>query len=146
MDEATVRITIDAPKPYFLAKMTYSTAAIVDMHTVEAGGDDWWRGEVNGSGPYMLHQWSEGEVLILKRFDGYYQPSSLEYAVFPIHRRLPIVRQVEDVPTVVELEGGHLLRYMADEIDAVFVGSPNVDDKLSGQLAVFPQLNTFFVG
>ncbi|MEX2373183.1 MAG: ABC transporter substrate-binding protein, partial [Dehalococcoidia bacterium] len=36
IDERTIAFTIDAPKPYFLAKLTYPTAFVVDRQEVEA--------------------------------------------------------------------------------------------------------------
>ena len=39
LDDYTLEITIDAPKPYFLAKLTYSTAFVVDQENVESGPD-----------------------------------------------------------------------------------------------------------
>ena len=41
VDERTVRITIDAPKEYFLAKLAYPSSAVVDRLTVEPLGEDW---------------------------------------------------------------------------------------------------------
>ena len=35
LDDYTVQITIDAPKPYFLAKLTYPTAFVVNKENVE---------------------------------------------------------------------------------------------------------------
>lgn len=84
VDERTVRITIDEPKEYFLAKLTYPSGAVVDHRTVEPLGFDWWMSEdINGSGPYRLAQWDEEEVVILQRFDNYHTPASLEYLVSP---------------------------------------------------------------
>ena len=39
IDDLTLRITIDAPKAYFLAKLTYPTAYVLDQETVELGHD-----------------------------------------------------------------------------------------------------------
>ena len=39
VDDRTIRIEIDAPKAYFLAKLTYPTAYILNRDNVEAGGD-----------------------------------------------------------------------------------------------------------
>ena len=38
VDDQTLQITIDAPKAYFLAKMTYPTAYVLDRTVVEPGG------------------------------------------------------------------------------------------------------------
>ncbi|MEJ2047497.1 MAG: ABC transporter substrate-binding protein, partial [Dehalococcoidia bacterium] len=45
----TLEVTIDAPKSYFLYKMTYPTAFVVDRNNVSSGGE-WWR-QPNGTGP-----------------------------------------------------------------------------------------------
>ena len=77
VDERTVRITIDEPKEYFLAKLTYPSAAVVDRNTVEPLGFDWWMSDdINGSGPYRLLRWEEEEVVILQRFDDFHTPAS----------------------------------------------------------------------
>ena len=49
LDDYTLEITIDAPKPYFLAKLTYPTAFVVDQENVESGAD--WTSRPNATGP-----------------------------------------------------------------------------------------------
>jgi small nuclear ribonucleoprotein (snRNP)-like protein len=48
VDDHTLRVTIDAPKPYFLYKLTYPVAFVVDRANV-ALGDDWYRRCTSGS-------------------------------------------------------------------------------------------------
>ena len=55
LDEHTLQVTIDAPKPYFLLKLTYPTAFVVDKANVESG-EEWFR-TPNGTGPYKLTEW-----------------------------------------------------------------------------------------
>ena len=66
----TIEITIDQPKAYFLAKLTYPTAYVVDRENVEASPD--WANSPNGSGPFMLSEWQPDELLVLARNDQYY--------------------------------------------------------------------------
>ena len=42
IDDHTLSITADATKPYFLAKLTYSTAFVLDRENVE-GNPNWFR-------------------------------------------------------------------------------------------------------
>ncbi len=56
LDEHTLQVTIDAPKPYFLLKLTYPTAFVVDKENVESS-DEWFR-QPNGTGPYRLREWT----------------------------------------------------------------------------------------
>ena len=66
----TLEVTIDAPKSYFLSKLTYPTAFVVDRANVESGGE-WWR-QPNGTGPFKLRQWDENSLLVLEKNDLYY--------------------------------------------------------------------------
>ena len=137
VDERTVRITIDEPKEYFLAKLTYPSAAIVDRRTVEPLGFDWWMSDdINGSGPYRLARWEREEVVVLQRFDDYHRPASLEYVISP-QAALPGV--------------GGLAMYLSDAWDGIPVGTGSLDfvresETLSDQLLEFPQLTTYYVG
>ena len=135
VDERTVRITIDAPKEYFLAKLAYPSSAVVDRLTVESLGEDWWMSDdVNGSGPFRLLRWDE-EVVILQRFDDYHTPVSLEYLISPL----------------AALRGaGALDMYQTDAWDGLFVGARSLDSvredpALSGQLREYEQLTSYFV-
>ena len=65
VDERTVRITIDAAKPYFLAKLTYPTAFVVDRQQVESNPRNWTR-RPNGTGPFTLAEWRLGERIVLQ--------------------------------------------------------------------------------
>ena len=137
VDERTVHITIDEPKEYFLAKLTYPSAAIVDRRTIEPLGFDWWMSDdINGSGPYRLARWEREEVVVLQRFDGYHRPASLEYVISP-QAALPGV--------------GGLAMYLSDAWDGIPVGTGSLDfvresETLSDQLLEFPQLTTYYAG
>ena len=71
IDERTIEVTIDAPKAYFLAKLTYPTAFVVDPENVEADPENWTR-KPNGTGPFTLAEYVVGERLVLARFDEYH--------------------------------------------------------------------------
>jgi ABC-type transport system substrate-binding protein len=71
-DAHTVSVQIDAPKAYFLAKLTYSTAFVVDREQVEGQGDDWMR-KPNGTGPFVLESLSRDKI-VLARNERYYGP------------------------------------------------------------------------
>ncbi len=70
IDDYTLEVTIDAPKSYFLSKLTYSTAFVVDRANVESGSE-WWRSP-NGTGSFKLRQWDEESLLVLEKNDLYY--------------------------------------------------------------------------
>jgi oligopeptide transport system substrate-binding protein len=134
VDHQTIKITIDAPKAYFLAKMTYPTASIVDSETIDAQGVEWWRGTVNGSGPFSLNKWEKGEVLVLERFDRYPIPSTLQHAVFPFNL------------------GSPMQLYEADLTDIAFISGSAIDRALdpangiTDELRIFPQFTSTYVG
>ena len=77
IDDTTLQITIDAPKAYFLAKLTYPTAFVVDSSQVMANPN--WTDKPNGSGPFKLKEYKIGERIILERFDEFYkEPAKLD--------------------------------------------------------------------
>jgi ABC-type transport system substrate-binding protein len=70
LDDHTLVVTIDGPKPYFPAKLAQPVAFVVQADNVDDGAD-WWR-HPDGTGPFVLDRWREGEVVILKRNEAYY--------------------------------------------------------------------------
>ena len=105
IDDLTLQVTIDAPKAYFLAKLTYPTAYVVDKSVVESGGKSWWIDNPVGTGPFSLAEYRIGERIILERNENYY-------------------REKAGVDTVVlNLAGGQAMAmYENDEIDITGVG------------------------
>ena len=80
IDDHTLRVTIDGPKPYFLNKLTYPTAAVVDRLNIEAGPD--WYHMPNGTGPYRLARWEPGKMIVYERnSDFYLKPPAIPYIV-----------------------------------------------------------------
>jgi len=76
-----LEVTIDEPKAYFLYKMSYVTAFVVDVMNVEMG-DRWWL-EPNGTGPFELNAWSQGSSIVLERNDDYYgEVAKIQRVVF----------------------------------------------------------------
>ena len=109
INERTIEITIDAPKSFFLAKMTYPTAFVLDRENIEANPKNWFR-KPNGTGPFNITEYKVGETLILSRHDAY-------------HLGPAKVAEVEMI-----LSGGtSMLMYENDEIDISGVGLADLD-------------------
>ena len=105
----TIEITIDASKSFFLAKMTYPTAFVLDRENIEANPKNWFR-KPNGTGPFKMTEYKVGETLILSRHDAYHLGSAK-------------VAEVEMI-----LSGGtSMLMYENDEIDIAGVGLADLD-------------------
>ena len=135
IDDQTLQITIDQPKPYFLAKLAYPTAFVLDRATVEAGGSDWTRNP-NGTGPFKLKEYVIGDRLVLERNDNYYlEPAYLD--------------RVE-----MNLAGGQsMAMYQNDEIDVTGVGlfdlEPILDPNnplFDEQLVAPPGFEVIYIG
>ncbi|MBC8429680.1 MAG: peptide ABC transporter substrate-binding protein, partial [Dehalococcoidia bacterium] len=89
VDDYTLRVTIDAPKSYFLSKLTYPTAFVVDRADVESGGE-WWRNP-NGTGPFKLKQWDESSLLVLEKNELYYgEVAKVNLVVFQLWGGVPM--------------------------------------------------------
>ena len=89
VNDYTLKVTIDAPKSYFLSKLAYPTAMVVDKFNV-AEGSNWWR-QPNGTGPFKLNKWQPGESLVLERNNEYYGDiAHLEFVEFQYLSGLPM--------------------------------------------------------
>ena len=80
IDDHSLQVTIDAPKPYFLLKLTFATAFILDKANVESG-EEWYR-RPNGTGPYKLVEWTRFERKVYEANNDFYLgPPSIPYIV-----------------------------------------------------------------
>ena len=134
IDDHTLSITIDAPKAYFLAKLTYPAAFVLDRNNVE-GNPDWIR-KPNGTGPFRLSEYEPGEVIRLTGNEFY-------------HLGPPKLGEVKFI-----LSGGDsLLMYENDEIHVTGVGLLNLESVLDPSnplsqevLQAPPSFNVTYVG
>lgn len=131
LDEHTLRITIDAPKAYFLAKLTYPTAFVVDRENVKQRD---WLEQPNGTGPFKLQEHSKQRI-VLQRNEHYY-------------RNRPKLEQV-----IFFLSGGSpMSMYENGELDIVDVGPADIErvrdptNPLHAELSVVPQLDIQYLG
>jgi len=136
VDDRTLEITIDAPKAYFLAKLTYPTAFALDRENVEKGGRT-WTDRPNGTGPFKLAEFKLGERLVLERNASFYGEPK------------PSVDKIN-----FNLAGGSaMIMYENGELDATPVGLADIErvldptNPLNKELTVVaPTLTTFFIG
>ena len=116
IDQQTIQITIDAPKPYFLAKLSYPTSYVLDRDVVTAGGRNWWLENPVGTGPFKLTEYKIGERIVLTRND--------DYHLGPID-----IHKIE-----MYLGGGQsMAMYENDEIDITGVGLFDLERVLDKQ-------------
>ena len=126
VDDHTLELSIDAPKSYFIAKLTYPTGFVLDRGNVE-GDDDNWIFQPNGTGPFRLERYDVGEAIVLSRNEHY-------------HLGPPFLDEVEFI-----LSGGDaMLMYENDEIHITGLGLTDLErvqdpaNPLSAELATAP--------
>lgn len=136
VDDYTLELTIGEPKVYFLAKLTYPTAFVVDQEAVESGGRAWATDNPNGTGPFKLDHYSFNEEIVLVPNERYYGEPK------------PSVDRV-----VYSLAGGSIMtRYETDELDVVPVGLADIDrvldpnDPLNQELVEVETLSLGYLG
>ena len=82
IDDQTLEVKIDAPKPYFIAKLTYPVTFVVNRENVESGGENWTDDAV-GTGPFVLKSYEIGVSLVLERNANYWDtPAYLDEVHF----------------------------------------------------------------
>lgn len=64
-DDHTLRLTIDAPKAYFLAKLTYPTGYAVCKEEVEKTAGQVTDRSAIGTGPFKLTEYTQGDRMVL---------------------------------------------------------------------------------
>ncbi len=132
LDTKVLRVTIDAPKPYFLAKLTYPVAFVVDQQQVSNPA---WERTPNGTGPFKLDIWRDDQLILLSKNEDYYG------------------EQGNVVQVRYEMDGGlSFARYELDEIDVVGIGGSTLErardpnEDFSADLRTIPSLCTTFIG
>jgi len=132
IDDKTLQITIDAPKAYFLAKLTHPTAFVVDESNVEAGAS-WWQ-HPSGTGPFKLEEWKKGEHIVFERNELFYRgQAKLEKVTF-------------------FLTGKPMMMYENGDIDITGVGTANIErvldpiNPLNEQLVTATELSVWYIG
>ena len=124
VDEQTIRFTIDAPKAYFLAKLTYPSGFILDQANVETGEN--WFETPNGTGPFRLAEYEIGETLRLARNEYY-------------HLGPPHLDEVEMI-----LSGGsRMILFENDEIDVTGVGLADLERVLDPTSELNPLVHDY---
>jgi ABC-type transport system substrate-binding protein len=121
LDDHTLQVTIDAPKSYFLLKLTYPVAFIVDKANVESGED--WVYHPNGTGPYRLTEWRWKEYVIYEANQDFYLGApSIPYVVIKFYA------------------GDDVRLFETREVDIAGVGSSDVDRMLDPAEPLHSQL------
>ncbi|MFC1995477.1 peptide ABC transporter substrate-binding protein [Chloroflexota bacterium] len=133
LDDYTLEVTIDEPKSYFLSKLTYPTAFVVDSADVESG-KGWWR-HPNGTGPFKLRKWEENSLLVLERNELYYgELAKVNSVTFHVWGGRP------------------MNMYETGEIDVTSIGLDYIDKVTDEagpfyrELSVVPELSFYYIG
>ncbi len=134
VDEGTLEVTIDAPKQYFLYKLAYTTAFIVDTEQITANPRRWTQ-KPNGTGPFKLKEWKLGERLVLEAYERH-------------HLGAPKLKTVR-----VELSGGSaLVAYEDGDIDVTGVGLDDLQriqdpsDELNDEYQTVQRMSVDYIG
>jgi oligopeptide transport system substrate-binding protein len=144
VDELTLRLTIDEPKGFFPAKMTYPTAYVLDRENVESGPE--WFLEPNGSGPFVLEDIDEN-IIILARNDAFYgdPKPTLERVIYLVNAPINSMTGYEE--SLAQLGLPEDVTYDAIPIgvnDLSRATDPN--NPLSQEFVSTPELNVSYVG
>ena len=128
IDDMTLAITIDAPRPYFPQTSTFPTLFPARLDVIEAHGAEWTKPEnIVGNGAYTLTEYIPQERLTRERNSTYWNNDAT------------ILESVSAL--IINDENAALTRYLAGELDKVPVPSgqyPNLLAEYPDQTHSFP--------
>lgn len=108
LDDYTLEVRLTAPVVYFLAKLAYPVAYVVD--TANSAQPD-WEHNPNGTGPFTLQTWQDDEIIVLARFDDFYrEPAQVAHVVYDLGAGLPLSLYETDAIDLVGIGGDTLER------------------------------------
>lgn len=132
LDDHTLEVRLVAPVVYFLQKLAYPVAFVVDRENVSQSN---WDHQANGTGPFLLQTWEDDDILILTRNDLFYrEPAQIEHLVYLLGPNLPLSLYEQDQIDLVGVGGDTLTR----------VQDPN--DPLAADLRLTASLCTTSIG
>jgi len=133
IDAQTLEVTLDGPKAYFLAKLTYPTAYVYEVSQAKRAPTTWMFNP-DASGPYKVRKFVENEIFVFERNDFYYAPPAIPYVAF------------QSLSSV-----SRLSLYQDGIVDIVYLGGEDAqqvrqqDDSLHDQWQSVPSLCTYYV-
>lgn len=96
LNERSIRIELDTPKAYFLAKLSYPTSFILNKNNVENNNNNWLESPV-GTGPFILDTYTVGKEIILKRNDFFWDRKAyLEKVILNLSGGVPMAMYEND--------------------------------------------------
>jgi oligopeptide transport system substrate-binding protein len=133
LDSYTLQVNIKTAVTYFLEKMAFPTAFVVEKANVQSG-DKWWQHPV-GTGPFKLQQWQTDNMVVLQRNEDFHgTKANLSKVVFHL------------------FNGNPMDLYQQGDIDVTLVGSGYMGlvtdpaNPISKELHTFPELSVYYIG
>jgi oligopeptide transport system substrate-binding protein len=135
VDDKTLQIMLDAPRPYFLAKLTYPTGYVVCKEAVDKAGPTWNEQAIVGTGPFKLRSY-QGEYKIVLAANPDY------------HGEKPILEGIER--PVNKDSNSRQTAYETGGLDYVDIERPELqriqsDPVLSKELKQFDRANIYYL-
>jgi oligopeptide transport system substrate-binding protein len=108
VDDYTLEVRLTAPIVYFLPKLAYPVAFVVDAANVAMPD---WEHQPNGTGPFTLQSWTDDTWLVLARYDRtYLEPARAATLVYDLGAGLPLALFENGQLDLVGLGGADLAR------------------------------------
>lgn len=132
VDDLTLEITLDGPKPYFLAKLTYPSSFVVNV--TQTSQDSNWMYRPVTSGLYLIKKFVENQSLVLERNAEYYAPAQIPFVSYIFYPG-----------------GSAFSLYESGKLDMTYLPADlaleirKSDHPLNGELQTMPQLCTSMV-
>ncbi|MBM1221500.1 peptide ABC transporter substrate-binding protein [Ponticoccus sp. SC2-23] len=134
IDDLTLEITIDAPRPYFPQTTTFPTLFPARLDVIEANGDDWTDpANIVSNGAYVLEEYVPQERLVRVRNEMYWNNDAT------------IIDQVTAL--IINDENAALTRYLAGELDMTDIPAgqfPRLSEEYPDQAISFPNSCSYY--
>ncbi len=134
LDPLTIALVLDAPKAYFLQKLTLADAAVIDRNDLARG--PLWSTQPNGTGPFRLTGWKPDQITLSKFAQFYDQVATLDTVTILVGARA----------------ANPLNLYDGNKIDVATVTVQAVDRVIApgsptkAELRIIPTLSTTYIG